>query len=108
LEKGEVHTGYWWGHLRKIDHFEDLGIDWVNLAKDKDRWHPLVSAVMNFGCHKELGISRLAADMFASLEGLCSMELVTGAGNSESKAATFSTFRNTAELLDPIQATNDN
>jgi len=25
--KGEVHTGFWWGNLRKRDHMEDPGID---------------------------------------------------------------------------------
>jgi hypothetical protein len=27
--KGELHTGFWWGDLRKRDHFEDLGVDWI-------------------------------------------------------------------------------
>jgi len=25
--RGEVHTGFWWGNLREIDHLEDPGID---------------------------------------------------------------------------------
>jgi hypothetical protein len=24
---GEVHTEFWWGHLRGRDHLEDLGVD---------------------------------------------------------------------------------
>ena len=24
---GEVHTGFWQGHLRGKDHIEDLGVD---------------------------------------------------------------------------------
>jgi hypothetical protein len=24
---GEVHIGFWWGKLRKIDHFEYPGLD---------------------------------------------------------------------------------
>jgi hypothetical protein len=24
LETGEVHTKFWWGNLREIDHLEDL------------------------------------------------------------------------------------
>jgi hypothetical protein len=24
---GKVHTGFWWGDLRKGDHLEDPGID---------------------------------------------------------------------------------
>jgi hypothetical protein len=27
LETGEVHTGSWWGYLRKRDNLEDLRID---------------------------------------------------------------------------------
>jgi hypothetical protein len=26
-EKGEVHTGLWWGDLRERDHLEDIGVD---------------------------------------------------------------------------------
>jgi hypothetical protein len=24
---GEVHTEFWWGDLREVDHLEDLGVD---------------------------------------------------------------------------------
>ena len=24
--RGEVHTGFWWGHPTKRDHLEDLGL----------------------------------------------------------------------------------
>jgi hypothetical protein len=27
LERGEVHTGFWWGDLRERDNLEDLGVD---------------------------------------------------------------------------------
>jgi hypothetical protein len=27
LERGEVHTGFWWETLRERDHFENPGID---------------------------------------------------------------------------------
>jgi len=27
LERGEVHTGFWWGTPRERDHFQDPGID---------------------------------------------------------------------------------
>jgi hypothetical protein len=25
--RGEVHTRFWWGHLREGDHLEDPGVD---------------------------------------------------------------------------------
>jgi len=60
-----VHTGFWWGNLRERDHLEDTGLDgrvvltwifgklegggmdWINLAQNRDRWRALVNAVMN-------------------------------------------------------------
>jgi hypothetical protein len=62
--KSEVHTGFWWGALREGDHFGhpgvygriiltwifkkwDGGMDWIELAEDRDRWRAVVNAVMN-------------------------------------------------------------
>jgi hypothetical protein len=58
-----VHTGFWWGNLREGDHLEDKGVDgrkilkgfrevgwgmdWIDLAQDRDRWLAVVNAVMN-------------------------------------------------------------
>jgi hypothetical protein len=60
-----VHTGFWWVDSREGDHLEDPGVDgriilkwifkkwdgggldWIDMAQDRDRWRALVSAVMN-------------------------------------------------------------
>jgi hypothetical protein len=31
--RGEVYTGFWWGNLRKRDHSEDPGIEWMVTLK---------------------------------------------------------------------------
>jgi len=63
-ETGEAHTGFWWGNLSRRDRLEDFGVhgratlmdlqevqlkgmDWIDLAQDKERWEPLMNAVMN-------------------------------------------------------------
>ena len=75
--RGEAYTGFWWGKLKERDHLGDPGIygriiyrwilkkkdgdgwtelfrlrigkgmDWIELAQDRDRWRALVSTVMN-------------------------------------------------------------
>jgi hypothetical protein len=64
--KREVYTGFWWGDLREGDHLGDPGVDeriilkwifntwdggmeWIELAQDRDRWRVFVNAVMNLG-----------------------------------------------------------
>jgi hypothetical protein len=59
-----VHTGFWWGDLSEGDHFGDSdvngriilkwilksgneGMDWIELAQDRDRWRAVVNAVTN-------------------------------------------------------------
>ena len=58
-----MYTGYWWGTLGKEPlersrcRWEDNikidlqevgfgGMDWIEVAQDRDRWHALVNAVM--------------------------------------------------------------
>jgi hypothetical protein len=59
-----VHTGFWWGPvgrrplLRPRRRWEDNirmdlqemgweGVDWIDMAQDRDRWRALVKEVMN-------------------------------------------------------------
>jgi hypothetical protein len=57
-----MHIGYWWEIQKVRDHWEDLdvggwtilkwmigwvGMDWIDLAQDRDQWRALVNMVMN-------------------------------------------------------------
>jgi hypothetical protein len=63
---GGVHVGYWRESQKERDHWEDQnvgewtilkwilerydgdGMDWINLAQDRDQWRALVNKVINF------------------------------------------------------------
>jgi hypothetical protein len=58
-------TGFWWERRREGEHLKDQGVDgrmgskwtlgrfaregveWIPLAKDRDRWRAVVNGVMN-------------------------------------------------------------
>ena len=68
-----MYTGFWWGKPEgksplgrpsrrwedniEMDHQEVgcVGIDWIELAHDRDRWRSLVIAVMNLRFPIEYG-----------------------------------------------------
>jgi hypothetical protein len=64
-ETGEVLTGFWWEDLMETSPLEvvdvdgrvllklifvksDGGMDWIDLARNRDRWRAVVKAVVNF------------------------------------------------------------
>jgi hypothetical protein len=60
MGRGEACTGFWWENLRERDRWRDPGVDrrifrkwdvggmdWIELAQDRDRCRALVNAVMN-------------------------------------------------------------
>jgi hypothetical protein len=49
------------------------GMDWIDLAQDRDRWRVLVNTVMNLRVTKMLGSSCVAVQSAASQEGLSSV-----------------------------------
>jgi len=69
----EVYTEFWWGNLRERGHLGDPGVygriilkwiirkwnegmDWIDLAQDRNKWQALVNMVMNLQVPKNLRI----------------------------------------------------
>jgi hypothetical protein len=58
-----MHIGYWWESQKERDYWEDQwvdnikmdvreigwdGVDWINIAQDRDQWRTLVNIVLYF------------------------------------------------------------
>jgi hypothetical protein len=52
-----MHKGYWWESQKDLREIGWDGMDWIDLAQDRDKWSALVNMVMTFGFHKMLGSS---------------------------------------------------
>ena len=67
-------TGLWWGNLREGDHLEDIGlrgriilkwifkkmgwgVDWIDLAQDRDEWRAVLNKAMNLVFPSDEGLT---------------------------------------------------
>jgi hypothetical protein len=71
--RGQVYTRFWWGNLRERDHLGDpgvdgriilrwffskwdvRGVDWIELAQDRDGRRAPVNAIMNLQVPQNVG-----------------------------------------------------
>jgi hypothetical protein len=60
----------------KVDFSEGgWGMDWVDLAEDRDKWQAFVNSIMNHPVTKKnAGNFLIAEDLLASQEGCCYMK----------------------------------
>jgi hypothetical protein len=70
LEIGEVHTGFWWGHLRDRDHLKDQGVDgriilkWIIKKWNGEAW----TGLLCFGIGQVAGTCEYGSDLSVHTE----------------------------------------
>lgn len=78
--KGFCHTGHSL-YIRQanplyFEHFtKNYGVDWLDLAQDRDKWPALLYTVINFWCSKMCEIFWWAEKLSASKAELCCVQL---------------------------------
>lgn len=75
-----------WENNIKID-LTEIGrniVDWIHLVQVRDMWWDIVNTVMNFRFSKFRGVSRVSAELSASQQEICSMELLVPSVNRRS------------------------
>ena len=68
-----------------MTYFEEpvWGLDWIDLAQDREKWRALVSTAMNSGLHKTQGTSRQYEELFVSLSRRTVLRAVSLLGNKQ-------------------------
>jgi len=89
-----MFMGFWWGNPTTRNHWEDRsidgriiwkwilmtrleGVDWIELAQDRDKWQSCGHGSEPFGSIKCRRISWLYEKLLVVQEGLCFMQLAT-------------------------------
>jgi hypothetical protein len=62
-----MHIGYWWESQKETTGESNIkidlreigwdGMDWTDMAQDRDQWRALVNTVLNFRVPQKLGSS---------------------------------------------------
>ena len=68
-----------------VTYFEEpvWGLDWIDLAQDREKWRAVVSMAMNSGLHKTQGTSRQYEELFVSFSRRTVLRAVSLLGNKQ-------------------------